>query len=117
MVLLVCDSKYLDHQSGMGRCFDLQNLLGKVRWISLFPVIGSSENDVQLRTRHGRQRRKPPIPGHKGACISTFCTPIFNGFFRVHFHRFFAEQAQILNCFMAAASSEAGTTCSLRPQQ
>lgn len=84
---------------------------------AVLPVIGSSENDVQLRTRHPEttaDEAYSPSRAIRARALSTFCSPIFNGFFKEFiFHRFLPSRRwSSLICFMAATSSEAGTTCS-----
>lgn len=64
---------------------------------AVLPVIGLSENDVQLRTRHpetAADEAYSPSRAIRARALSTFCSPIFNGFFKEFiFHHFFAEQA------------------------
>ncbi|CDO14701.1 unnamed protein product [Klebsiella pneumoniae] len=85
---------------------------------AVLPVIGSSENDVQLRTRHPEttaDEAYSPSPGNKGACaIHFFARPYSTASLRSSFSIVFlpSRRWSSLICFMAAASSEAGTTCS-----
>jgi hypothetical protein len=63
---------------------------------AVLPVIGSSENDVQLRTRHPETTADEAYssPGNKGACaIHFFARPYSTASLKFIFHRFFAEQA------------------------
>ncbi len=84
---------------------------------AILPVITSSENDVQLLMRHPATTTDDVYsssPGNKGRALSTFCPSIFDGFFKEFISIVFlpSRRWSSLICFMAAASSEAGTTCS-----
>ncbi len=104
----------------MERCFDPLKSLRKSKDVDLPLYFQSS---VRLRmtcncARDTRRQRLTKLTPHPRAirarALSTFCTPIFNGFFKEFiFHRFLPSRRwSSLICFMAAASSEAGTTCS-----
>ena len=79
---------------------------------AIHPVIGSSENDVQLHATPGTTA-EPSSLAIRARALSTFCPSIFNGFEEFISIVFCRAGAGVrLICFMAAASSEAGTTCS-----
>ncbi|EFZ64464.1 hypothetical protein ECDEC8A_6104 [Escherichia coli DEC8A] len=85
---------------------------------AILPVITSSENDVQLLMRHPATTTDDVYsssPGNKGACaIHFFARPYSTASLRSSFSIVFfpSRRWSSLICFMAAASSEAGTTCS-----
>lgn len=84
----------------------------------ILPVIASSENGVQVRTRHPEvtaDKAYSPSPGNKGVCaIHFFARPYSTASLMSSFSIVFlpGRRWSSLICFMAAASSEAGTTCS-----
>ncbi|EIQ12973.1 hypothetical protein SFK1770_2437 [Shigella flexneri K-1770] len=94
-----------------------------IRIISVTTARPSIQSSVRLRmtcncARDPRRQRLTKLTPHPRAirarALSTFCPSIFNGFFEEFiFHRFLPSRRwSSLICFMAAASSEAGTTCS-----